>query len=265
MAFPEKILALFDDPHYARISLDNASAYQANEPFPHICIDNFLPEDIAQCLYQDFPFPDPTCKVHSNTNTSRSFQDNTSFFKTNLRLFSLALASREFTLFLETLTGVNCLISDPYLIGGGAMMSGQGDFLKIHQDFNWHHKLQLHRRVNALLYLTPDWQEEYGGELELWDDTQPVKKISPKFNRLVVFNTPNANHGQPHKLDIPEGIYRRVFSAFYYTARANDDLWKDPHFTKYLPENSAYGTQLLADFSGKVLGQKHHENDSQGY
>jgi hypothetical protein len=234
MTFSEKILSLFDDPHYARIPLDNSLVYQANKPFPHICIDNFLPDDIAHCLYQDFPFPDPTCKVHSNNNTSRSFQDNTSLFNPNLRLFSFAIASREFTLFLETLTGVNCLISDPYLIGGGAMMSGKGDFLKIHQDFNWHHKLQLHRRVNALLYLTPDWQEEYGGELELWDDIKPVKKILPKFNRLVVFN-----------------IYRRVFSSFYYTARANDEVWKDPHFTKYLPENSEYGTKLLEDFSGK--------------
>jgi 2OG-Fe(II) oxygenase superfamily len=264
MTFSEKILTLFDDSHYAKIALDNAQTYQANEPFPHILIDDFLPEEIAQCLYQDFPFPDSSCKVHSNNNTSRAFQDNTSFFKTNLRVFSSVLASREFTLFLETLTGVNCLISDPYLIGGGAMMSGQGDFLKIHQDFNWHHKLQLHRRVNALLYLTPNWQEEYGGELELWDDAKLVTKILPKFNRLVVFNTPNANHGQPHQLDIPEGIYRRVFSAFYYTARANDDVWKDPHFTKYLPENSAYGAQLLTDFSKKP-GQKHHENNLQEY
>jgi len=42
-----------------------------------------------------------------------------------------------------------------HLIGGGIHLSGPGDFLKIHADFNWHHKLQAYRRVNALLYL-PD-------------------------------------------------------------------------------------------------------------
>jgi Rps23 Pro-64 3,4-dihydroxylase Tpa1-like proline 4-hydroxylase len=251
MALSEKVLSLFDDPRYAKIAVENSSIYSSIEPFPHISIDNFLPDEIADKLYQDFPVPDAYCRVHSNQNTSRSFQDNTSLFKPDLRLFALAIASREFILFLEKLTGIDCLIPDPYMIGGGAMMSGKGDFLKIHQDFNWHHKLQLHRRVNALFYLSPDWLEEYGGELELWDNSKPVKKIAPKFNRVVVFNTPNANHGQPHKLDIPDNIYRRVFSAFYYTSRANDDIWKDPHFTKYLPSNSEYGAKLLETFSEK--------------
>ena len=59
--------------------------------------------------------------------------------------------SRQFTLFLETLTGIECLLPDPYFIGGGAHVSTTGDFLKIHADFNWHHKLQAYRRVNAPL------------------------------------------------------------------------------------------------------------------
>ncbi len=251
MALSKQLISLFDDPKYAKTAVDNSSIYRANEPFSHISIDDFLPADIAHTLYQDFPVPDASCRLHSNQNTSRSFQDNTSLFKQNLRLFALAIASREFILFLEKLTGIDCLIPDPYMIGGGAMMSGRGDFLKIHQDFNWHHKLQLHRRVNALFYLSPDWREEYGGELELWDESKPVKKIAPKFNRLVIFNTPNANHGQPHKLDIPADVYRRVFSAFYYTARSDDNVWADPHFTKYLPENSEYGSKLLENFSEK--------------
>ena len=52
---------------------------------------------------------------------------------------------RQFTLFLETLTGIDNLIPDPYFIGGGIHLSGPGDFLKIHADFNWHHKLQAYR------------------------------------------------------------------------------------------------------------------------
>jgi Rps23 Pro-64 3,4-dihydroxylase Tpa1-like proline 4-hydroxylase len=253
MTLSEQILSLFDSPRYAKIAIENSSIYSTAEPFSHISIDNFLPDDIAHKLYQDFPIPDLSCRYHNNKNTSRYFQDNISLFKENLRLFSLAIASREFILFLEKLTGIDCLIPDPYMIGGGAMMSGKGDFLKIHQDFNWHHKLQLNRRVNALLYLSPDWQEEYGGELELWDESRPVKKIVPTFNRLVVFNTPNANHGQPHPLAIPDNIYRRVFSAFYYTVRADDREWEDPHFTKYLPVNSEYGSKLLEAFSEKGM------------
>ena len=253
MILSEQILSIFADDRYAKIAIENSLKYNLSKPFPHVFIDNFLPDEIAYGLYEDFPVPDSFCRLHRNRNTSRHFQDDTSLFKANLRLFSLAISSKEFMLFLENLTGIDCLISDPYLIGGGAMMSGKGDFLNIHQDFNWHHKLQLHRRVNALFYLSPDWQEEYGGELELWDDSKPIKKITPKFNRLVVFNTPNANHGQPHKLDIPTNVYRRVFSSFYYTSRPDDDVWKEPHFTKYLPENSKYGSELQENFLQKGI------------
>ena len=253
MTLFEQILSVFADNRYSKIAIENSSKYNLSKPFPHVFIDNFLPDEIAHGLYEDFPDPDDSCRLHRNQNTSRHFQDDTSVFKANLRLFSLAISSKEFMLFLEKLTGIDCLISDPYLIGGGAMMSGKGDFLNIHQDFNWHHKLQLHRRVNALFYLTPDWEEEYGGELELWDDSKPIKKIIPKFNRLVVFNTADANHGQPHKLDIPANVYRRVFSSFYYTSRPNDDVWKEPHFTKYLPENSKYGSELHENFCKKGI------------
>ena len=46
------------------------------------------------------------------------------------------------------------LIPDPYFLGGGIHSSKKGGFLNIHTDFNWHHKLQLHRRVNVLIYLS---------------------------------------------------------------------------------------------------------------
>jgi hypothetical protein len=45
--------------------------------------------------------------------------------------FMQATASRQFLLFLETLTGIKGLIPDPYYIGGGAMTAGDGDKLDI--------------------------------------------------------------------------------------------------------------------------------------
>ena len=131
------------------------------------------------------------------------------------------------------------------------MISENGDFLNVHQDFNWHFQLQLHRRVNALLYLTPDWKEEYGGNLELWNDTKKVKEVAPHFNRLIIFATPGANHGQPQPMNVPPGIQRRVFSAFYYTSRPNEETWADPHFTKYLPNNFRLGVKTKSDYEAR--------------
>ena len=99
--------------------------------------------------------------------------------------------SRKFLLFLETLTGVESIIPDPYFVGGGAMTTRSGGFLNVHADFNYHHKLQSWRRLNVLFYLTPNWKKNWGGKLELWSKNKKkkIKEIDPIFNRAVIFNT----------------------------------------------------------------------------
>jgi Rps23 Pro-64 3,4-dihydroxylase Tpa1-like proline 4-hydroxylase len=246
-----EILFLFSDVRYAKLAVEHRASFNSAVPFPHVVIDDFLPVEIAQAVYQSYPAVDSEITHHDNQNTSRKLQPDAGRFSPALRAFSSALSSREFLLFMETLTGIDCLIPDPYFFGGGAMISEKGDFLNIHQDFNWHFQLQLHRRVNALFYLTPDWKPEYGGNLELFDHEKKVKEVVPLFNRVVIFSTPGANHGQPVPVSAPEEIQRRVFSAFFYTSRPNEDLWNDPHFTKYLPTNFQLGVKTKADYEAR--------------
>ena len=75
----------------------------------------------------------------------------------------------------------------------------RGGFLDVHIDFARNPKLSLVRRVNVLVYLNQDWEDGWGGELELWRslDDGPVQRIAPIFNRMVVFSTPGAAHGHP--------------------------------------------------------------------
>jgi len=243
-----EMLFLFADDRYAKIAVENRASFAEASPFPHVVLDNFLPENAALTLFEHYPRVESGIIHHDNQNTSRKLQPDVAKFHPLLRAFTAALGSREFLLFLETLTGVECLIPDPYLFGGGAMISENGDFLNIHQDFNWHFQLQLHRRINALFYLTPDWRVEFGGNLELYDERVMVREVEPLFNRVVIFATPGANHGQPRPVVAPPGVQRRVFSAFYYTSRADDDVWDDPHFTKYLPSNFQLGVKTKAEF-----------------
>lgn len=244
----EDILYLFCDRRFAQVARRFRDQFASASPFPHAVIDEFLPVEFALAIYQGYPKVTDGIVHHDNVNTSRKLQSDVGKFSPILRGFSSALASREFILFLETLTGIDCLIPDPYLFGGGAMISENGDFLNIHEDFNWHFQLQLHRRVNVLLYLTPEWKQEYGGNLELFDSEHKVKEVEPRFNRLVVFATPGANHGQPVPVKAPPGVQRRVFSAFFYTSRSSDDQWNDPHFTKYLPTNFELGMRMKSDY-----------------
>ena len=123
--------------------------------------------------------------------------------------------------FLERLTGIDALIPDPHYFGGGLHQIRPGGFLKVHADFNRHSRLDLERRLNAILYLNKDWQEEYGGHLQIWDNdmTRCEKKVLPVFNRLLVFATlDTANHGHPDPLTCPPDRARRSMALYYYTS-----------------------------------------------
>ena len=47
------------------------------------------------------------------------------------------------------------------------------------------------RRLNVLIYLNTEWDEAWGGHLELWEAERKtcVKRIAPIFNRAVIFDT----------------------------------------------------------------------------
>lgn len=258
----EKILELFDDPCYAQIAFDNRHLYQANEPFPHIVLDNFLPQDVAELLAREYPnLNQKNLKHHNHANTSRHFLEDSREFSYGLRLFSEAISSRSFLLFLETITGIRALLPDPYFMGGGAMMTGNGGFLNIHVDFNWHQKMQAWRRCNALFYLTKDWKVDYGGALELWsaDGKQKIKQVDPIFNRVVIFSTTATSfHGQPGKVNAPDGMFRNVFSAFYYATQKNELIDSAPHYTKYNTLDDRLGN--VADFESSPYSDQITEN-----
>ncbi len=135
---------------------------------------------------------------------------------------------------LENITGIKGLIPDPYFSGGGFHEIGQGGHLSVHADFNHHKQMNLERRINVLIYLNKDWQDAYGGQLELWDNamTERLVSIVPLFNRCVVFNTTsNSNHGNPNPINHPQRIPRRSIALYYYTATWDDT--KREHTTQF--------------------------------
>jgi len=248
-----------DDPRYATLALANRERYAKAEPFPHIAFDNFLDKRLALALAKSFPGIEDEIGwvINDHNNAQKKLQHDETKLPLLIRQMLREFNSRQFVLFVETLTGIESLLADPYFVGGGAHIAGRGGYLKVHADFNWHHKLQAHRRVNALLYLNEDWDEEWGGAFELWDKqmTTRVKSIYPVMNRLVVFSTTtDANHGHPTPLQTPAGVCRKTLNIYYYTTHRDDGYLTDPHFTLYKPEASSFATQISQQYKESGLG-----------
>ena len=87
---------------------------------------------------------------------------------------------------LSTITGIDSLLPDPFLEGGGLHYTEPGGKLLPHTDFHDHPRLQLYRRVNALLYLNPDWQPGDGGEVALFNlgSDEPAVIVPPDVRDL---------------------------------------------------------------------------------
>ena len=193
------------------------------EPFPHIVIDNFLPNELIEKILSNFP----TEKLDNDVIFESGYAglhkrqvmpiDCNGFIREVFGFFNSASIIQ----FLESLTTIPALISDPYFVGGGFHETSKGGKLGMHADFRINDKLHLNRRINAIIYLNKDWKDEYGGHLELWDKKMQgrVHRIAPIFNRCVIFNTDaDSFHGHPDPLTTPDGITRKSIALYYYTA-----------------------------------------------
>lgn len=110
---------------------------------------------------------------------------NPDYLESPLRSLFYSFNSKPFIRFLENLTGIKGLIPEPYFMGAGFHEIKNGGHLSVHADFNHHKPMDLERRINVLIYLDKDWKEEYGGQLELWDDDMKScqQSVVSLFNR----------------------------------------------------------------------------------
>lgn len=199
-----------------------AGIYQTAKPYPHIVLDGFLKTQAAEKLAHVFPRPEEDFWIRTRIHDEiKSASTTESRFPDAIRSALYALNSAPVIDFLETLTGINGLIPDPFFQGGGIHQTLPGGKLGVHVDFNQLPKSHLYRRLNLLIYLNQDWQEGYGGHLELWDPEGQncQKKVAPLFNRCVIFTTTTTSyHGHPVPLTCPIDRTRNSLALYYYTA-----------------------------------------------
>lgn len=110
------------------------------------------------------------------------------------------------------------LIPDMGLWGGGMQDMGGGEWLSKHLDAD-HHKLSgLSRRLNAILFISPEWQESWGGELELYnaEGKRSLVTIAPSPGRLMLFACGDDTWHAVRLLTPSGGVRRMTLACWWY-------------------------------------------------
>lgn len=213
---------IFDYKKWNTTLADNAKDYVSRQPYPHIYLDNFLEEWAAEKAMGEFPAVKDDGWIHYvHVNEKKHGLNKMDLLPPFIREVIQEFNSPEFVAYMSKLTGIDNLLPDDMLEGGGLHQSMRGGFLNIHADFTVHpHKRNWRRRVNLLVYLNKDWQPDYRGDLELWDREMKEcqQKIAPIFNRCAIFNTDDDSyHGLPDPIMCPDDMTRKSIALYYFT------------------------------------------------
>lgn len=207
------------------------SIYNNADNYPHIVLDNFIDQTVIEDValessnlvsnLDDNAWRFGTPDEHESQVLKRGIKNMVDMPPYMVQLCRY-LNNDTFLEFLREMTGIEDLVADWGLEGGGFHVTYPGGLLNIHHDFNYTDGIadeRMYRKVNLLIYLNEEWEEDWNGSLELWksDLSQSFKTIVPKFNRAVLFNIEDAPHGHPNPLACPENDCRRSLAFYYYS------------------------------------------------
>jgi len=219
--------------------------FQTAKPFRHVVIDDFLEPSACEALLRDFPAFNEKYAADEHGGVGRkAVVERAASISPFYRSFHDYINSAPFLGAMSALTGIDDLISDPTLFGGGTHENLAGQGLNVHVDFNIDERRMLHRRVNLLIYLNKEWDEAWGGAIELHSDPfNPLvdewKSYLPLFNRAVLFETNEYSWHGFQRIVLPPGkthLSRKSFSIYLYTKDRPPEEVVAPHTTFYVPE-----------------------------
>lgn len=208
----DALLERFDEPTIADAKHQFASSAQTR----WFAVDDLLPDEMGRAIHAAFPSP----AEMRERKTLREHKYVAAQMDRYPPLGEEALFAFQDSRVIERvaeITGMSSLHADPLLYAGGLSVMGSGNFLNPHLDNSHNNDRSLYRVLNLLYYVTPNWQQGNGGNLELWPagaKAEPLTIVS-RFNRLVVMTTgPDSWHSVSEvRVDSP----RCCVSNYYFS------------------------------------------------
>jgi len=243
-------------------ALDIQHGFRDAKPFRYAVVENFLKEDVCEQLLRDFPTFDKKYALNELGEVGgKAVVEKVSGVSPFYRQFYDYINSQEFLQKMSDLTGIPDLIADATLFGGGTHENRDGQYLDAHIDFNIDERRMLHRRLNLLIYLNHEWDESWGGNIQLhsnprYPESNRTLQFAPIFNRAVIFETNEYSWHGFQTIQLPadkKHLSRKSFSIYLYTKDRPADEVVAPHTTFYvcrpLPDHIKAGVPLAeADY-----------------
>lgn len=218
--------------------------FQQAKPFRHVALDDFLEPSVAESMLADFPpFDERKAMNELGLVGRKAVVESVKGLSPFYRAFYGYINSKVFLSAMSELTGIPDLLADDTLFGGGTHENLDGQGLDAHVDFNIDERRMLHRRINLLIYLNKEWDEAWGGAIELhsnpwYPESNQVRSFLPLFNRALIFETNEYSWHGFRRIELPadrKHLSRKSFSIYLYTKDRPAEEVVAPHTTFYVP------------------------------
>lgn len=200
------------------------------QPVRHFFVDDLLPEDLARRVFAARPAV-PGLLHRSSLRERKKVGIHLEQYEPLIGNALMCFQEPAVVEAVKRVVGSDDLHPDASLYASGISVMEQGDFLNPHVDNSHDGDHRRYRALNLLYYLTPDWQEHDGGNLELWtparDAPQPV---ASRFNRLVVMQTDRTSW---HSVNRVEADAARWCASNYYFSDESPEGVDYSHVTTF--------------------------------
>jgi len=222
-------------------------------------IDNLLPEDVARQFSAAFPELERMRLLDSfreKKYTSKSLGE----FDPLIADITFAFQDKRVIDIIAEITGIEDAVGDPHLYAGGISAMAKGHFLNPHLDNSHDGDHKNYRVLNLLYYVSPDWNPEFGGNLELWNEnvTKPVE-IPSLFNRLVLMST---NDKSWHSVNEVKADGIRYCISNYYFSPHSPNGYETNHVTYFMGRPEQKVRRMVTKLDSEIRTALRHVKKS---